>query len=224
MSRVSGQPLGDYCRDHIFAPLGLSAEDITFVVPPSMRERVVAIHQRLPDGTMAPRASVKHDRMSDTSKFHSGGGGIFGTARAFLRIIVVLLRGGLGANGVRILKDETVADMLEDHVACKLPGALDKPSFIAKPEVAYPFAKPHGKPPRIGHGLSFQIQFDGVPATGRSEGSVNWGGLANLYWQADPRNGAASVLMCQHTPFADPTVLKPLMAAEKALYQSLETE
>ncbi|EJD40398.1 beta-lactamase/transpeptidase-like protein [Auricularia subglabra TFB-10046 SS5] len=217
VSRVSGQTLGNYFHDHIFAPLGLEAQDIAIVVSPTVRERVVGIQQRLPDGTMTPRASLKHDRMSDATKFHSGGGGIFGTARTFLSVIVVLLRGGVGANSVRILREETVKEMLADHVACKLPGALEKPMFTAKPEIAYPFPKPQGKPPRLGHGLSFQIQLDGVPATGRSEGSINWGGLANLYWQADPKNGVASVLMCQHTPFADPQVLKPLVAVEKTL-------
>lgn len=51
-----------------------------------------------------------------------------GKARSFLGIIVILLRGGLGANGARISKDETVEVMLADHVACKLPGALEKTS------------------------------------------------------------------------------------------------
>src|SRR6185437_11332568 len=51
---ASGQRLDTYLRDHLFAPLGMS--DTGFKLGPSQRERLVGMHARTPDGTLAPIA------------------------------------------------------------------------------------------------------------------------------------------------------------------------
>ncbi len=70
---VSGQTFEDYFHLHIFQPLGMT--DTFFDVPPDKQARVVAIHQRLEDGSFAepPQQPFKPVR------FFSGGGGLYST-------------------------------------------------------------------------------------------------------------------------------------------------
>src|ERR1700727_938155 len=48
---VSGKKLDAYLRDHIFAPLGMN--DTGFKLTDSMRQRLVGMHMRGPDGSLA---------------------------------------------------------------------------------------------------------------------------------------------------------------------------
>jgi glutamate-1-semialdehyde 2,1-aminomutase len=48
---VSGQVLGDYMRQNLFAPLGM--DSTSFKIAPSQRARLAAIHARGPDGVSA---------------------------------------------------------------------------------------------------------------------------------------------------------------------------
>src|SRR6476620_9403419 len=49
---VSGKRLDAYLRDHLFAPLGMN--DTGFKLTDSMRKRLVGMHGRGPDGSLAP--------------------------------------------------------------------------------------------------------------------------------------------------------------------------
>jgi len=51
VEKISGQSLGDYFRQNIFAPLGM--EDSFYNVPADKQARAVTIHQRKDDGTLA---------------------------------------------------------------------------------------------------------------------------------------------------------------------------
>ena len=56
---VSGEPLDDYFRTHIFDPLGMN--DTAFVISPQQRQREASAHRRGPDGVAhaaAGRAAV----------------------------------------------------------------------------------------------------------------------------------------------------------------------
>ena len=65
-----------------------------------------------------------------------------------------------------------------------------------------------------GHGLATVV----TPETtkeGRSPGALNWAGIFNTYFWADPEAGKAGVLLTQLMPFGDPDVLALLRALEK---------
>jgi CubicO group peptidase (beta-lactamase class C family) len=66
-------------------------------------------------------------------------------------------------------------------------------------------------------GLSFLINTLDAP-TGRSAGSLAWGGLGNTYFWLDPYKRIAGVLLTQVLPFGDPTVLRLLDDFESAIY------
>ena len=58
----------------------------------------------------------------------------------------------------------------------------------------------------------------GPGPAGRAAGSLAWGGLANCYYWADPKSGAAGVFLSQLLPFADPKVLGAFAEFERAVY------
>ncbi len=101
---VSGKRLDAYLRDHLFAPLGMS--DTGFKLTDSQRKRLVGMHARGEDGTLA---SIPFE-MEQDPEFHMGGGGLYGTAADYIKFCQMILNKGKG-NGNQVLKPETVATM-----------------------------------------------------------------------------------------------------------------
>jgi CubicO group peptidase (beta-lactamase class C family) len=50
VERASGQSLGDFFAEHIFAPVGMA--DTGFALAPDRRARLVGMHARAEDGTL----------------------------------------------------------------------------------------------------------------------------------------------------------------------------
>src|SRR5580692_443903 len=64
---VSGKRLDGYLRDHLFTPLGMT--DTGFRIGESQRRRLVTVHERKPDGSLAPIAF----ELDQEPEFHMGG-------------------------------------------------------------------------------------------------------------------------------------------------------
>jgi methyl acetate hydrolase len=69
-------------------------------------------------------------------------------------------------------------------------------------------------------GLSFMINPERAP-TGRSPGSLAWGGLANSYFWIDRAAGVGGVYATQVLPFADKKALPLFLAFETTVYDQL---
>ena len=144
-------------------------------------------------------------------EFYPGGGGLYSTARDYLRFLRMLL--GAGAlDGTRVLRPETVALMAQNHM-----GVLDvqklitvNPGFSNDAEFFPGMAKKWG--------LSFLINTEDYPG-GRRAGSLAWAGINNTYFWLDPAKRVAGVLMTQILPFADPAVLRLLDGFEREVYR-----
>src|SRR5580700_9965634 len=67
---ASGQKLDAYLRDRLFSPLGMN--DTGFRLTDSMRKRLVGMHARGEDGSLAP---IPFELEQDP-EFHMGGGGL----------------------------------------------------------------------------------------------------------------------------------------------------
>jgi CubicO group peptidase (beta-lactamase class C family) len=205
---VSGKRLDAYLKDHIFAPLGMASTG--FKLTDDMRARVVGMHARGPDGTLTPIPF----EMVQEPEFHMGGGGLYGTARDYIRFIRMLLNGGT-LDGSRVLKPETVRLMGENHI-----GALNvTPMKTALPDASndvelYPEQDKKW-------GLSFLINTKQT-AEGRSAGSLAWAGLANTYFWVDPTRNVGGAIFMQLLPFADRKTLELFAALERGVYQALD--
>jgi methyl acetate hydrolase len=207
---ASGKRLDAYFKDHIFTPLGM--RDTAFKLGESQRPRLVAMHARAADGSLAP---IPFEVPQDP-EFHMGGGGLYGTARDYIAFIRMLLNGGT-LEGNRVLRPETVATMAQNHI-----GDLNvTPMATAMPQLSNDVALYPDQDKKWG--LSFLINTKKT-AEGRSPGSLAWAGLANTYFWIDPAHKIGGVILTQLLPFADPKVLELFGKFESGVYQELDRE
>ena len=204
---VSGQRLGEYFQENLFGPLGMDSTG--FKITPDMRARLAKVHQRSPEGVLAP---IEFE-MTQEPEFEMGGGGIYSTAGDYLEFVRMMLNRGKG-NGNQILNPETVALMSRNAMGNNRVTMLKTaiPPLTNDAEFFPGMVKSWG--------LSFMINDHEAP-TGRSRGSLAWAGLANTYYWIDQRQGVAGVYMTQVLPFADAKALLLFYAFEKSVYQSM---
>ncbi len=207
VEEASGQKIDAYCRDHIFAPLGMA--DTGFAPSPERRRRQAIVHQRLPDGTLVPQALEP----VPNPEFWAGGGGLYSTAVDYLNFLQLLLHVGT-YNGLQIIKPATVALMAENHIGA-LPAGVMKTAIPERTNDVdfFPGA-------RVRWGLGYMLTLDPGP-NGRSAGSVTWGGIFNTYYWLDPAKRVTGLIMTQILPFADIPTVALYGAFERRIYAAL---
>jgi methyl acetate hydrolase len=205
---ISGKRLDAYLRDHLFSPLGMT--DTGFKIGEAQRQRLVAMHQRNEDGSLAP---IPFELEQDP-EFHMGGGGLYGTAGDYIKFTQMILNKGNG-NGNQLLKPETVAMMGQNHI-----GELNMTKMISA--VAFATNDVDLYPDMVKKwGLSFLINTARTPE-GRSPGSLAWAGLANTYYWIDPARDVTGVILMQVLPFADKKCLETFSGFERGVYAGLD--
>jgi CubicO group peptidase (beta-lactamase class C family) len=209
VEQVSGMKLGAYLQRHLFEPLGMS--DTAFRITASMRARLAKIHQRNDDGSL-----VAGDlEIEQAPENEMGGGGLYGTAGDYLRFVRMILNDGVGDEGRRVLKAETVQQMSRNAMGetrvtllkTAAPPLTNDAEFFPGLEKSW--------------GLSFQINEQKAP-TGRPAGGLMWAGLANTYYWIDRQSGIGGVYLSQILPFADKKSLPLYYEFESAVYHSLQ--
>ncbi|MET0219267.1 MAG: serine hydrolase domain-containing protein [Tardiphaga sp.] len=205
---ASGQRLDAYLRDHIFAPLGMA--DTAFRIGAEQRRRLVRMHSRGPDGALQP---IDFEIGQDP-EFHSGGGGLYGTAPDYIKFTQMILNRGRG-NGRQVLKPETVAMMGQNHIGELSMTRMNSAVAFASNDVElYP-----GMDKKWG--LSFMINTQPTPE-GRSAGSLAWAGLANTYYWIDPVRDITGVILMQVLPFGDARCLDAFAGFERGVYAAID--
>src|SRR6195952_1537699 len=205
---VSGKRLDAYLRDHLLAPLGMT--DTGFRIGESQRKRLVGMHARGEDGSLAP---IPFELEQDP-EFHMGGGGLYGTAGDYIKFTRMILNKGRG-NGNQLLKPETVALMGQNHIGDLNMGKLTSAVAFATNDVDL-FPDMDKK-----WGLSFLINTARTPE-GRSPGSLAWAGLANTYYWIDPARDVTGVILMQLLPLGDKKCLEAFAGFESGVYAGLD--
>ena len=205
---ASGKRLDAYLRDNMFAPLGMN--DIGFKITDSMRQRLVGMHARGEDGSLAPIPF----ELEQNPEFHMGGGGLYGTAADYIKFTQMILNKGRG-NGNQLLKPETVALMGQNHIGDLTIGKMTTmaPMYTNDVDLYPDIVKKWG--------LSFLIN-TAKTAEGRSAGSLAWAGLANTYFWIDPARNVAGVILMQLLPFVDGKALEAFAGFERGVYAGLD--
>jgi len=198
---VTGQRLGEYLRQNLFAPLGMTSTAFLDTLP----EGAAKVHARTAEDGLQPIPVYLGG-----GEFDMGGGGLVSTAPDYARFLQMMLRGG-ELDGARVLAAETVAEMGRNQVGPLRAGYMG----TAMPDMAQPydtFPDQH-----TGWGLGFLINPEPGP-NGRSAGSLAWAGIFNSYYWIDPVKGVAGVFMSQLSPFGDPRALAMFGALERMAY------
>ena len=202
---LSGRPLDEYFRLHIFEPLGMA--DTFYNVPSDKQARLVAMHHRNSDGTII-KDEVQPPLNVDPIV---GGSGLSSTASDYIRFVRMILNDGQ-LDGARILKADTVEAMARNAIGAIGVRALK----TASPQESRDFnfiADGRDK-----WGLGFLITVDQVPGK-RSAASLSWGGKYNTYFWIDRTRGIAGVILTQFLPFADREALVLYDTFERGIYQ-----
>ena len=175
---ISGQRLGDFFRDAIFAPLGMS--DTFFDVPPVKMARLATLYGDIHGQPMQDLGPLLTPTPTKAVR-HAGGGGLYATITDYYRFAELVRRKG-ELDGIRLLGRKSVDLMTANHMpASLLPIVLGEPM------------------PGIGFGLGFRRVLDAT-ATGYycSKGSHGWGGWANTVFWVDPEEDLIGILMNQY--------------------------
>jgi CubicO group peptidase (beta-lactamase class C family) len=207
---TSGQQLGEYLRQHLFEPLGMSST--SFKLSPAQRERLASMHARQDDGSLA----VYPFEVPQDPEFEMGGGGLYGTVQDYVRFTQMILHGGT-FNGNQVLKPETVALMSGNQI-----GDID---CVELETAMPPFSHNANFFPGVSQkwGLSWLINTETTPQ-GRSAGSLAWAGLANCFYWIDPVKRVTGVFATQIIPFFDQQAIDLFRQFESAVYQSLKED
>src|SRR3954462_15427250 len=205
---ASGKKLDAYMRENLFTPLGMN--DTGFKITDSQRQRLVGMHARGEDGSLAPIPF----ELEQNPEFHMGGGGLYSTAADYIKFTQMILNNGRG-NGSQLLKPETVALMGQNHIGDLTMGKIPTmaPMYTNDVDLYPDIVKKWG--------LSFLIN-TAKTAEGRSAGSLAWAGLANTYYWIDPARDVTGVILMQLLPFADGKCLETFAGFERGVYAGLD--
>ena len=200
---ASGQDLESYFQQHILQPLQM--DDTSFLLPPEKLPRLAFHHQRDPDGVLRqlPRTQPP------SPPFYNGGGGLFSTARDYLRFLQYFL-----GRGPRLLSDASLQAMVTNQTGSLPAGRISTTMPERSCDVDF----------HPGHNDRFTLGFLLNPepyAQGRSANSLAWGGIRNTFYWIDPARGIAALVLMQFQPFCDPAAIDVLHAWERRVYQTL---
>lgn len=110
----SGKKLGDYMSEHIFGVLGMT--NTFFGVPkdPALLGRIAPRYSREDDGSLL-RVPIKN-AYNISADYQSGGAGLISCTEDYAIFLDALACGGVGCNGNRILKEDTVRLWRTNHL------------------------------------------------------------------------------------------------------------
>jgi CubicO group peptidase (beta-lactamase class C family) len=193
---LSGQSLGDFLHERLFAPLGMV--DTGFVVADDQLHRVSAMYG-LPDligenysaiQLMEAALSGFNERIdvsatyptSTPDVFQRGGLGLFSTSADYMRFAQMLANYGT-LDGERIIGRKTLELMHTNH----LPAALLPYELLGLPV------------PGMGFGLGSRVMLDVAATAGPgSAGEYGWAGAAKTYYWVDPAEELVGLFMTQY--------------------------
>lgn len=168
--------LEEYFQKYIFAPLGI--ENLTFHLENQehVRSHLTSLSNRGEDSdfTIANLDQFITDPISEAR----GGGGLYGDAQSFVKVLASLL-------DETLLKKETISEMfspqLEDsdlfHRTCVENASSEIFTVAALGSIPWET--------KINFGIGGIVTLEDIVGARRS-GSLSWSGLPNLYWVSRP--------------------------------------
>jgi len=196
---LADQPLDEYLRDNIFAPLDMP--DTGFQVRDDQLDRFAACYQYRAGDQLKLQDDPETSHFRHKNKFVSGGGGLVSTIDDYFHFAQALCQGG-EFRGRRIIGRKTLEFMRCNH----LPGNQDLPGLAVGAFSETPYAG-------TGFGLGFSVKTDVAKSqTNGSAGEYGWGGLASTNFFVDPVEELVMIFMTQLIPSSSYPIRQELRA------------
>ncbi|HBI71607.1 MAG TPA: hypothetical protein DDY59_00255 [Lachnospiraceae bacterium] len=177
---ASGQKYSEYLKDNIFEPLGIKDFYFHWDNDKSLSDRICAMYLgSFGSDEIKPDDGVMSGSFKITANYESGGAGLAGTVDAYSTFIDALCNGGVGANGTRILSEESVKRFTVPYTT----GQMSE-DFAFAGKVGYEY------------GLGVRVLVDDK-ASKSPVGEFGWDGAAGAYALVDPINHI-SIFYAQH--------------------------
>jgi CubicO group peptidase (beta-lactamase class C family) len=185
LARIEDAPLGELLKRRIFDPLGM--KDTGFTVPKEKRDRRAGMYGfdeagRLIKRLTATGNSTLPERPEDM-KYEGGGGGLWSTLDDYLAFARIFVGTG-AADGVPLLRPETLALMISNHLT---DSQRAKATLLSSGH---------------GFGLGVAVVLDPEKADpiicGGSIGSVGWPGAWGGWWQADLSDNSILIFLAHN--------------------------
>ncbi|KAL2829114.1 beta-lactamase/transpeptidase-like protein [Aspergillus pseudoustus] len=204
VERVNGGVrLGEYMKQHILDPLGMTSTSFSLAENEHIRDRLCATAQRTADGKLTMSNPYNPLNPADDS----GGGGLYSSVADYMKVLISLLK-----NDGLLLRPDTVTIMFEPQ--------LDDP----KPLLAETQGSSGGAMFRGGidcnawnvglGGILTTIDVEGVCR----KGTLSWGGLPNLFWWIDPMAGDCGMYASQILPPGDQISMELAVEFRREIY------
>ncbi|KAI5475466.1 hypothetical protein MNV49_001357 [Pseudohyphozyma bogoriensis] len=216
---ASGLDLDDYFQKHIFQPLNIT--DMTFRRQPA--------HVAAQVNLTCWHPSYPMDRVNSLALSPltcSGGAGLFGTARSFLKVLrTVLNRGEFADTSVRVLKSETVDLMFTPQIHNAAIKAQLNEYLEADHDPYSRSLATGGEGPVLrkerNWGLGGGLNIEGFEG-GRGAGTLFWYGLGNTYWWIDRTKDITGLVFVGTMPWRAPGVFDLWAQLEPEIYRGTQ--
>ncbi len=193
IEKITGQPLADFMRDQIFAPLGM--KDAGFYVPADKLSRFATLYENDGHDGLQPDTSNARgfgDFLTPPTR-PSGGGGLVSTAEDYYRFAQMLANSGqLG--GARILAPSSVRLMDTNHLS---PSIINGGFFVGSQHIR----------PGFGYGYDCAVLYDPQAADlPDGKDTFFWDGAASTWYWVDPTNDIVFIGMIQRLNGGSPNM------------------
>ena len=204
----NGVRLGEYMSKNIFEKLGM--KDTTFrpLQRKGFMERVCPRVERKEDGSLKMDEMKLHPHIEPHDD--GGGGGLYTTARDYVRVLESLLRD----DGV-LLGEEMMREMFK----AQLVGNEELQGTLKGTGIAGVMDRMNGKGIGWNHGLAGLVAVEGVPGVA-GKGTMWWDGLPSCFWWVDRERGTCGFYGSQIFPAGDRPTADLFGEFQKAVYNS----
>ena len=187
VQKISGLPLDEFLKLHIFKPLGMTTVRYTILPTDQDRPQLAPVYTRNDDGSFTRQADEEAFKFNSQSwPLKPGSFGLVATIDDYMKFARMLAGGGkLGR--ARVLKPETVKLMAINAMPKEVTDMSWLPSKV-----------------QVGFGIDFAVRISPPKDAAEASGAVGeffWDGAASTLFWVDPLNNIAAVLFTQMRPF-----------------------
>ena len=156
-------------EQNIWQPLGMTSTTFNVEKDPRIKERQVDMSLRTESGTLEHLSTPV---FASPAEDDCGGVGIYTTAPDYIKILEDLV-----SSDSKLLKAGTIDEMFKPQ----LPDPVHLETVLKVPALKQVLGGNLPAGLKVNHGLGGLVTLEPLP-TGRPAGSMQWGGMPNLYW------------------------------------------